>query len=332
MDKKTNTYLKTGFFVITTTVLFILALYKLAGKRGVFNSSVRITAVFKNVNGLTSGNNVRFGGIDIGTVSKVSILSDTVIQAELDIQKAPFVFITSSSLAAIGTDGLMGNKIINISPGKVPGKPLREGDALKVEPQVEFDAAVRTLNATNENLQHITENVQQMTTRFVAPNTLWDILMDTSLAGDVKSTLSDVRSAGKNVRQFSEGLSLLIGNVNQGKGNLGMLLADSSLYGNIHRAVLDFRLTGRQAAQMTGDLSILSNRILKGKGSLGSMLQDTALVLRLDQAVLSFKEGAANFDSSMIALKHNYLLRKYFKEKDKEKGRKKKKNEADSVR
>jgi phospholipid/cholesterol/gamma-HCH transport system substrate-binding protein len=329
MNKNTNTYLKTGFFVIAATLLFILALYKLAGKRSMFNSTIKVTAVFKNVNGLMPGNNVRLGGIDIGTVSKVSILSDTVIQADLDIQKGPFVYITSSSVASIGTDGLMGNKIVNITPGKYKGVPISEGGALQVQQQVEFDNELRTLSKSNKNLEHITENIQLITDRFSAPNSLWSILMDTALAFQVKNTMGDIRVSGKNVRQFSEGLSLLVVNVNHGKGTLGMLLTDTALSGNLNRTVLDLRLAGRQTVQLTSDLSAISGNIRLGKGSIGSFIQDTAIVLHLNQAALNFREGSANFDSSMIALKHNYFLRKYFK--GKEKGNKKKKKDSDSV-
>jgi phospholipid/cholesterol/gamma-HCH transport system substrate-binding protein len=323
MDKKVATYLKTGFFVVTTTVLFIIALYKLAGKRSMFNSTVRITAVFKNVNGLLPGNNVRFGGIDIGTVSKVSILSDTAIEAELDIQKAPFVHVSSTSIASIGTDGLMGNKIVNIIPGKAVGIPMKEGGSIQVLPLVEMDNAIRTLNKTNDNLEQITDDVKLITNRFSAKNTLWSILMDTAISDNLKNTLVDIRSSGRNVKVFSQGLAEMIGNVNQGKGNLGILLNDTSLAGNLRRALIDLRVSGRQTAVLTADLNRISAKLVKGEGSIGALMEDTALVHHIDQAVIDFKKGAANFDSSMVALKHNYLLRGYFKKKKKSKDIKK---------
>jgi phospholipid/cholesterol/gamma-HCH transport system substrate-binding protein len=313
MSAKTNNQLKTGFFVLLTTFLFILALYKLGSKRSMFGSAIRISVVFKNVNGLVAGNNVRFGGIDIGSVSKVEIIADTAIRAELAIEKTSAGFITSSCIASIGTDGLMGNKIVNIVPGRSGGVPVREGGTLSIMPLVEFDNAVRTLNKTNDNLELITDDVKVITGRFTEKNTLWSILMDTAVAGNVKQVLMDIRVSGGNVRNLSADLSTIINNINQGKGTLGALIHDTSVSGNLNRAVLDLRLTTRQTAQMTGDWDSISRTLINGKGSIGALMKDTGLVRRVDLSIYNFKDGAANFDSSMVALKHNFLFKRYFR-------------------
>ncbi len=325
METKTNNRLKLGIFVVVTTLLFAIALYKIGGKRSMFNSTVTINAVFKNVNGLMSGNNVRFGGIEIGTVSKVTIISDTAIQAELNIEKSSFGHITSTSIASIGTDGLMGNKIVNIAPGKKSGLPLKEGQFLLVLPNIELDNALRTLNKTNDNLELITDDVKVITSRFSAKNTLWSLLMDTAVAENVKQTVLDIRSSGGNARKISNGLSEMIVNVNKGKGTLGSLIRDSSLYLNLNKAAMDIRLSSRKAEKIAEDLGAMSDKLAHGEGSIGAMLEDTLLVRHIDESVIDFKRGAANFDSSMEALKHNYFLRKYFKKKD----QKNKKNKTD---
>ncbi len=324
MTERNSKELKTGIFVLATTLLFILALYKLGSKRSMFGSAIKISAVFKNVNGLVAGNNVRFGGIDIGTVSHVRIIADTAILAELQIEKSLAGYISTTCIASIGTDGLMGNKIVNLLPGRSGGAPVKEGAILTIQPQVEFDNAVRTLNKTNDNLEQITDDVKVITGRFSEKNTLWSVLMDSAVAGNVKEVVLDIRTSGKNVKSLSIGLNDLVNHINTGKGPLGVLLRDSSMTQNLEHAVSDLRLTARQASQVTGAFDMITGKILNGEGSIGLLLKDTGLVHRVDYAILDFKTGAANFDTSMVALKHNFFFRRYFKNLQKDKDSKNK--------
>jgi len=114
MSKEIARNLRLGFFVIAGLLLLISSLYMVGSKRNLFNSTIKVNVTFHNVNGLMEGNNVRFSGIDVGTVSKIEIASDTIIHVELMIDKSVAKFISSSSVASIGTDGLMWNKLVNI--------------------------------------------------------------------------------------------------------------------------------------------------------------------------------------------------------------------------
>src|ERR1700741_1104116 len=116
MNKDLTRNIRLGFFVMAGLLLLISSLYMIGSKRNLFNSTIKVNVTFHNVNGLIEGNNVRFNGIDVGTVSKIQIESDTVLHVELVIDKNVSKFISSTSIASIGTDGLMGNKLVNITP------------------------------------------------------------------------------------------------------------------------------------------------------------------------------------------------------------------------
>lgn len=80
-----NRNIRLGLFIATGTVLLVAALYLIGNKQNLFGSTFKISAQFKNVNGLMSGNNVRFGGIDIGTVKSVEIISDSSVNVVMII-------------------------------------------------------------------------------------------------------------------------------------------------------------------------------------------------------------------------------------------------------
>ncbi len=318
MEATTGKHIKTGVFVIVTLLFFIVGLYNIGGKRRVFESTVKLSAIFKNVNGLLAGNNVRFGGIDIGTVSRIEIISDTAIRAEFSIDHKSANYITSTSIASIGTDGLMGNKIVNIAPGNREGTSLKEGGVIKTLPLVELDNAMRTVNKTNDNLEVISEDARIVMNRISSKNSLWSVLMDTSVAGNVKQALTSISLTANNTVVLTKNLNKIVGGINNGEGSIGLLLRDTSFSGNLQHAAIDIRTTGKQLAHISGDLSEMSDKLVRGNGSIKTLIEDTNLVHKVDQAIIEFNSGAANFDTSMVALKHNFLLRGYFRRQEKE--------------
>src|ERR1035437_2401863 len=103
MSTQSNYKLKLGAFVMTAIVLFILALYYIGSKKNIFHTTINVSATFNNVNGLLSGNNVRFNGINVGTVSKVYAIADTIIKVEFTIDEDVTQYITMDAIISIGT-------------------------------------------------------------------------------------------------------------------------------------------------------------------------------------------------------------------------------------
>lgn len=100
------------------TAFLIAVLYLIGAKRSLFSDTFKISAEFYNVNGLMSGNNVRFSGINVGTVESVNIVSDSSVLVVMLIEDKVKSYIKKNSVATVGTDGLMGNKLININAAK----------------------------------------------------------------------------------------------------------------------------------------------------------------------------------------------------------------------
>ena len=69
--------IKVGVFVLIGTGLLIIALYLIGTKQNLFGSTFELQAKFKNINGLMPGNNVRFTGIDVGTIKSITIITIT---------------------------------------------------------------------------------------------------------------------------------------------------------------------------------------------------------------------------------------------------------------
>src|SRR5690349_3412806 len=131
MKNKTLDNTKLGLFVLLGLAFLIFSLYMIGRNRNMFGSTFTLKANFHNTNGLLVGNNVRYSGIDVGTVTRIRIVSDTSVLVTMIIDKSVKRFIKQNSIATIGTEGLMGNKLININGQSDKANPVEDGSMIE---------------------------------------------------------------------------------------------------------------------------------------------------------------------------------------------------------
>ena len=151
--------LKLGIFITLGTICFVAALYLLGAKQNLFGGTFEIKAIFNNVNGLQKGNNVRYSGINVGTVKEIVILNDTAIEVNMMVQIDVHEFIKVDAIASLGNDGLMGNKLVNISPGGSRSRTIEVGETLLSINELDADEMLRRLEETNKNISLITSSL-----------------------------------------------------------------------------------------------------------------------------------------------------------------------------
>lgn len=313
MKEQTANKAKLGAFVLTATLFLILGLYFIGSKRDMFRSAINVSANFNNVGGLLPGNNVRFNGINVGTVSKVYPVSDTAIKVEFTIDEASAEFIRKDAVASIGTDGLLGNKLINISPGKKETRSITKGDVLISLDAPQMDHALRTLASTNDNLKVITDNLKGISEKFNSGNSLWHLLTDSTLAENVRNAVVHFKVTGENTATITGDFSRIAKDLRAGKGTIGALITDTSLSKRLSQTIINIQTVSDSFAVVTGDFKSISSRLKNGDGAVGTLLTDTAFVHNLNQSMQNIKASSENFNENMKALKYSWPFKKYFR-------------------
>jgi phospholipid/cholesterol/gamma-HCH transport system substrate-binding protein len=220
---------KLGIFLIAGGVLLVLGLFFISKQKNLFVSVFPLKALFKNVSGLKIGNNVRFGGISVGTVDGIQLITDSSVMVNMSIKSEVRRFIKRDANATIGSDGLMGDRVVLISPGRDNPEPVRENDVLATHSPVETDQILSGLKTSADNAAIITQQLAEVAYK-----------------------------------------------VNHGRGIISRLLGDTSMGNN------------------------------------------------LKATMVNLKKGSAGLDENMEAAKHNFLLKGYFKKKQKEEDKKRK--------
>jgi len=323
MEKKVINNIKLGIFVLGGLLFLIILLYMIGKNRSMFGNTYVLKARFENVQGLVPGNNVRFAGIQAGTVKRIKIIADTLIEVTMIIDNKMKDVIRKNAIVSIGTDGLVGNKVVNIVPSKEPSPLAVEDDILPVKKAVNTDEMLQTLYNTNNDVAVIATGLKETIQRINSSNALWALLNDNSLPLGIRSSVSNFRAASAKADTMVNDLQMVVADIKEGKGSVGELLQDTSFAHNLNAAVQKIQSVGDEAMSLTTELTKavagIRQDINNGKGTVSMLLKDSLLVVKLNASLDNIQKGTDGFNQNMEALKHNFLFRGYFKKLEKQK-------------
>ena len=210
-----NTYtqkfkVRLGLFVAGGLVLFLVAIFLIGRQKNLFNPVFRLTTTFYNVSGLQVGNNIRFSGINVGTVNDITIINDSSVLVEMMIKKNVRQFMKSDCEVAIGSEGLIGDRLLIITQGSSDAALAEDGQQLLSTEPVEMDAIMLSLQVTADNAVVISDQLAEIMIKVNSgTGTLGRLLRDSSIARNLNQTM-------ENLKRSSEGLDE---NMNAAKDN-----------------------------------------------------------------------------------------------------------------
>jgi phospholipid/cholesterol/gamma-HCH transport system substrate-binding protein len=205
--KKENGFLwKLGMFVVIGLVLLVSTIYFIGKRQNMFGLTFQLKAKFTTVSGLKLGNNVRFSGINVGTVNNIEILSDTSVLVEAVIKKEVQKFIKTNALASIGSDGLMGDKVLMISTG-IPDSgivytPIKDSSFIATKSAVEMDDIMFSVKSSVDNVDIITTELAEFTYKLNnGKGALTKLLTDEKFGNKLDATMTNLQTGTKGLNE-----------------------------------------------------------------------------------------------------------------------------------
>src|SRR5450755_3694068 len=192
---------KLGIFIVAGMVLLVLGLYFIGKQKNLFVSVFQLKAVFNNVSGLKVGNNIRFGGIVIGTVEGIQLLTDTSVMVNMNIKSDIRKFIKQDASASIGSDGLVGDRVVLISPGTMNKEPVKDNEILVSHTPVETEQILAGLKTSADNAALITQQLAEVAYKVNhGHGIIARLLGDSSMGNNLNATMVNLKkgSAGLN--------------------------------------------------------------------------------------------------------------------------------------
>jgi len=323
MGKKIVNNIKLGVFVVSGLAFLVLLLFMIGKNKSLFGSSYLLKAKFEHVQGLIPGNNVRYSGIQAGTVKTIKIINDTTIEVSMMIETEMQEIIRLDAIASIGTDGIVGNKVVNITPGKQNAELAQDGDFILSKKSIDTDHILETLSNTNNDISEIVGGLKITVERINNSTALWELLNDKTLPIELRQSAVNLRQTTSKAGLMANDLHAIIADLKLGKGSLGILLKDTIIAYNLNEAVLKLNKVGSQADQLTVDINTVVQGIQKdinsGNGPANALLKDSIMVKNLNSSIDNLRKGTDGFNQNMEALKGSFLLKGYFKRQEKKK-------------
>lgn len=323
MRNRNSQNLKLGLFVIIGVTIFVLAVYFIGNRQNLFGESTRIHSVFKNVSGLQTGNNVRFAGVNIGTVRDIQIVNDTSIVVEMLIDEKTKRHIKKDTRATVSSDGLVGSMIVNLVPGHELNSPVVvPGDTIESISKIETADMLTTLNTTNENAALLTADLLKITTAInKGEGTLGALIKDEGMATDIKQSMAGLRKTTEAASVSVIRLNRILSSVNMEESLAGLILNDTTAAEQVSEIIINLNESAEEIKLMTQNLKQYSQELKNGEGILNHIINDTTVVKHLDATLKNAEEASEKLDENMKALQHNILFRGYFKRLERRKAR-----------
>ena len=241
MNQNSNYKYKLGMFVIFGLAILVITIYFIGKSKNLFGSTIALNAKFKNVSGLKEGNNVRFSGIDVGTIKSIEFLSDSAVVVNFVVQQEVQKYIKTDANASIGSDGLMGDKVLTISPGSTSNKVVVDNATIRSTVAVEMEDLMKGLQKSVDNAGVITGELAIFSTKMNNNDGLLAKLMtDEKFSNSLTNTLTNLESSSGNFSTFTN-------KMNNKNSALNKLVSDEKLGKTVDSAVTNLNETVKAA-------------------------------------------------------------------------------------
>ena len=316
--KTTLAELRVGFLVLGAIAILILFILSVSGDISPFKKRMTVTTRLAGADGLKKGDEVRVAGKLVGKVVGVDFMpgvptspnqKSVLVTMELD-QKEAQGRVRTDSLAVLGQQGFLGDRLIDITPGTVKGDAVATGSEIPSAdqaslPQV-FQGASDVLvqfNAVGRQLQELMDNINK------GQGTVGKLLHDDSVYVNLNRTVLEAQDLVKrvsqgngtfaklvndpklydNLKSSTEDLQAIVKDLRAGKGTAGKFLNDDQLYNNAKQAISKMNDTVDKLQKIAADVE-------SGHGTIGKLLKDEQLHNDLQSAVADIKSITANLN------------------------------------
>ena len=323
--RKTSHSVLVGLFISIGLSILIAAIFFLGGQQKKFTKTFTLKAIFRDVNGLQAGSNIWLFGVNVGTVKKVSFAGENMVEIEMNVVQNAHSRIHKDATAKIGSDGFIGNKIIVLTGGSEQAPEVNDGGYVNAVAVTGTDQIMATLQDNNKNLLVITENIKEVSQNLInGEGTIGQLLTDKTIAQDLQTAMANFKRVSAkselviaNVQQFSEGLHK--------NGTLANeLVSDTQVFNGLRTTMAHLKTASASLDKAAFKVNAITDSLQNTSAALsnkdkpiGLLLNDEQVAQQLKNMIKSLESGSKKLDDDLEAAQHNFLLKGFFKRKNK---------------
>lgn len=303
-----------GFFVLIGLAILTAGVLLLGHINRSLQSRIKVVSYFDDVNGLQRGNFVWFYGVRIGTVSGIHLKGADDVEVTMDIDSKIKQYIHKDSKVKLGSDGLIGNRILVIYGGTKESPTVEAGDILGYEKTLSTEDLMNTLQQNNENLKKITGNFAIISQKLAeGEGSMGKLLNDNSIYDKLNSAASSLQGASVKAQQLLGALSEYSAGLKK-EGTLAYeLTSDTLVFSSLRESV-------GKLSQIADTASLLINTLRSASDNqntaIGALLNDENTGADLKQTISNLKVSTEKLNEDLEGLQHSFPLKRYFRKKE----------------
>ena len=334
-------YWKLGLFSFLGLLLLVVTIYILGFNQNLFRSSFVLYARFSNVSGLKQGSTVRLSGINVGTVARIEFVSDSLVLVKLFIDKEAQPFLKTDAIASIGSDGLVGDKVLELSAGNSKNPGIRNNDTIYSVAPIQWESLLKSVLNSAKNAEVITSEWSTFSRHLNRDNGLvYQLIRSESFATSIRTSINELQ-------QSTHELALFTPSLNNPNGTLHHLLTDTEWSSQMRQTLIHLQTTSQQLDTFSNalnhedgllyqlissdslqksvnqtltklektatELHLFSQRMNQSNNVLSKLANDPKLAQQVDSTINHIDRGVREFRELEKAAKASVLLRGYFK-------------------
>ncbi|GAA4088976.1 MlaD family protein [Mucilaginibacter panaciglaebae] len=309
-----------GLFLGLGLLVFILGVFTLGSQSKTFSKSIHISAVFDDVAGLKTGNSVWFSGVKVGSISKIRFIGPGQVDVRMAIDETSQQYVHRNAGVHIGSDGLIGNKIIVIDGGSPQAPVVQDGDILQAEKMTSTDDMLKVLQQNNQNLLSITGDFKMLSRKILqGKGTVGTLMADSAVGNQFRNAMTNFERTSASAARLAGQLERFTNKMNTKGGLADKLLTDTATFATIKATTNQLKVAAENATILTQNLKAASDKVNRTDNTLGLLLNDPVSAAKLKNTLDNLQQGSVTLNEDLKAAQHNFLLRGYFKDQAKAK-------------
>jgi phospholipid/cholesterol/gamma-HCH transport system substrate-binding protein len=297
-----------GVFIVVGLIFLVGGILAIGNLHSTFSQKMNISTVVNDVNGLQAGNNIWFSGVKVGTVKKVEFFGNSQVKITMNINEESQQYIRKNAKVKISSDGFIGNKILVIYGGTADAPAIQEGDILVNEATLSTDDIMKTLQENNKNILVITSALA------AGQGSLGKMIKDDSLYNSFNNILATLQRTSNKAQSFMTYLADYSAQLRKEGSLSNDLITDTTIFNSLQTTMYELNKIADTTAAMMNSLNVAMNNT---KTPLGVMTRDEQTGAALKETIIRLDSSSVKLDEDLEAMQHNFLLKGYFKDKDK---------------
>jgi phospholipid/cholesterol/gamma-HCH transport system substrate-binding protein len=226
--------LKVGFFVLIGLVFTMASIIVLGGKQSILTSVNRYRSHFEKVDGLVHGAKVTLGGLQVGSVSRISFdpkLREMLV--EFTVEREFASYLRKDSTVEVVTQGVLGDKYLSVNPGDPALEPVENNGEIPQGKSKDLSQIITSSDQLVQRLTSTAENLDRILSAFNRSNRADQFFQSMANAsknlGELTGRLNEELGQMK-LKSSINHLNSILEKIDQGRGSMGAFINDPALY------------------------------------------------------------------------------------------------------